>query len=235
MDYARIRKVLLKAFLGFLGLTALIAIVSVLAGEFGETQWKILATTFTVSSASICSMSCAAFIERKKHIALGLSGILLSVCAAILLIVGIWPEIDNDTYWKTTITLAVLAVGSAHAFLLVLPELAPTHKWVQPVASVCIGVLALQIIIAVWGEIDENVYYRVLTAVAIIVGLETLAVPILMKLRPTGAHRSQKLVLEQVQGSVYRDSSGRTYELHEIGPGPVAAPDGDPDDDASRR
>ena len=66
MDYSEIRKLALKIFIGFLGLTAVIAIISVLAGQFGELQWKILGTTFTISAASICSMSCAAFIEKKK-------------------------------------------------------------------------------------------------------------------------------------------------------------------------
>ena len=58
MNFTEIKKVLLKLFVGFLILTAIIAIISVLSGEFGELQGKILATTLTISMASICSMSC---------------------------------------------------------------------------------------------------------------------------------------------------------------------------------
>ena len=216
MNYTAIRKLSLKIFLGFLGLTALIAIISVLSGEFGELQWKILATSFTISAASICSMSCAAFIEKKRLIELGISGIIFSVASAILLIAGMWLEIDSEGYWKTTITLVIAAVAFAHAFLLVLPELDDNQKWVQRVSSVSIGILALQIAVAVWGEINNEGYYRLLAVVAIIVGLETLAIPMLMKLRKGNGQKRQKLVLEKLEGDIYRDSAGKQYQLKDI-------------------
>ena len=136
MDYTEARRLALKAFLGFFGLTALIAIVSVLAGEFGKLQGKILATTVTISAASICSMSCAAFIEGKKLARFGLCGIVLSVCAAVLVMVGVWPEIESERYWRTTFTFGVAAIAFAHAFLLCLPELDDRQKWVQTVSLV---------------------------------------------------------------------------------------------------
>ena len=95
MDYSALRKLALKFFLVFLGLTALVAIVSVLTGSFGELQLKILATSFAISSASILAMSCAAFIERKKRVVLGISGVLLSAMAACLVIAGLWLESEE--------------------------------------------------------------------------------------------------------------------------------------------
>jgi len=100
MNYSEIRKLSLKVFIGFLGLTALIAIISVLSGDFGKLQWKILATCFTISAASICSMSCAVFIEKKGLAGLGLAGIFLCISSASLVIVGIWPEIESEEYWN---------------------------------------------------------------------------------------------------------------------------------------
>ena len=217
MDYTKIRKLSLKIFLGFLGLTALIAIVSLLSGaEFGELQWKILGTCLMVSAASICSMSCAAFIEKKKLIWLGFLGIVLSVVSAILLISGMWLELESEVGWNITITFIIGMVAFAHAFLLVLPELGDKQKWVQRVSSVSIGILAVQIAVAVWTELDHGVYYRILAVVAIIVGLLTLAIPILMKLRKGTGQKKQKLVLEKVEGDVYIDSSGKRYQLKEI-------------------
>jgi hypothetical protein len=216
MDYTEIRKLSLKVFLGFLGLTALIAIISVLSGQFGKIQFKILATCSTISAASICSMSCAAFIERKRLKALGLSGILLSLLSACLLIVGIWSEMHSEGFWKTSMTLVVGAVSFAHAFLLALPELNNRQKWIQTLSSISIGVLALLIVVALWGEIQEDGYYRLLTVVAIIVGLETLSIPIVMKLQKGTAHKAQKLVLEKLKGDIYQDSTGRKYQLKEI-------------------
>jgi hypothetical protein len=67
MNYTELRKRLLKAFIGFLTLTALVAIGSVLSREFGETQLKVLATTFSITAGSICAMACVAFIERRER------------------------------------------------------------------------------------------------------------------------------------------------------------------------
>lgn len=218
MDYTEIRKLSLKIFLGFLGLTATIAIISVLSGEFGETQVEVLLTSLTISAASVCSMSCAAFIEKKKLKKVGFIGIALSVISAALLITAMWLDIDNEMYGKTTITFCVAAVAFAHAFLLVIPKLDNNQKWVQRVSSVSIAILALLIILAVCGEIDSQGYYRFLAVVAIIVGLETLAIPMLMKLRKGNAQGRQKLVLEKLEGDIYRDSAGKQYQLKEIGP-----------------
>jgi hypothetical protein len=223
MDYTVIRKQSLRIFIAFLGLTALIAIVSVLRGDFGSFQVKILATCFTISAASIGSMACAAFIEKRKKPGLGLAGIFLSISAAVLVIVGIWPEIESDEYWKTVMTCVTFAVALAHAFLLALPTLDRKQQCVQVASSVSIGVLALLIVAALWGEIDGEGYFRLLAVVSILVGLETLVVPILMKLRKGDGPERQALHLESVGGDLYKDASGTVYRVQEVN---QAAPQG---------
>lgn len=216
MNYSDIKKLALRVFLGFLGLTALIAIVSVLGGEFGKFQWKSIGTSFTISAAGICAMSCAAFIEKQQRALLGLSGIGLSVVAAVFVVAGIWPEIESENYWKTTATIAVAAIAFAHAFLLVRPDFGNKQKWIKPVSVVSVGVLALQIIVAMWGEIDSEIYYRFMAAVAILVGLETAALPVLMKLGKENGQKRPQLLLEQLEDGLYVDSSGRRYRLKEL-------------------
>lgn len=83
MDYPKIRKLSLKIFIGFLAITAFIAIIALLSGSSDPVTGKTLLTCLTVCGASICSMSCAAFLEkRKKPAALGFAGIVLSIIAA---------------------------------------------------------------------------------------------------------------------------------------------------------
>ena len=221
MNTADMKKRFLHAFIGFLGLTALIAIVSVLNGEFGELQIKILVTSFTISAASICSMSCAAFIEKQKHSGLGFSGILLSVVAAVLLIFLIWLEFENEWYFKTTFTVAVCAVSFAHAFLLVLPDLENKHTWIQKAATISIAVLGGQIIVALWVEIDHEAYIRALAVVAIIVALETLLVPLFMKLKTNKKSTGATLILESIapESGRYRDATGLEYRVEKLEPG----------------
>jgi hypothetical protein len=217
MNYTQLTKTALRIFLGFLGLTAVIAIISVLGGKFGELQAKIIGSTFTISAASICSMSCAAFIARKNQTAIGLSGIGLAVVAAILVIAGLWPEISSDLYWKTTATFGIAAIACAHGFLLILPELGDRQKWFQPVSFLSIVLLALLVIVAMWGDIGEEVYYRFMAAVAIVVGLETVSLPILIKLRKGAGQVRPQLVLEKQDDGTYMDVAGNKYRLSELG------------------
>lgn len=217
MNFADIRRLLLVVFIGFLVLTAAVAIVTVLTGDFGTLQLKVLGTTLTISAASIAAMSCAALIERRRLTALGSIGVLLCIAAAGLLIYGIWADPKVEGYWKSTVTAIVLAVGTAHAFLLWLPTLAPRHRWVQIASTVVDGVLVGMFLIEFWMEIFEDGYYRGMIVVAIIAGLFTLVVPILMKLGG-GANdvRRPGLQLEHVQADLYRDPSGRTYRVQPI-------------------
>lgn len=225
MNIHRARSLLLKTFIGFLALTALIGIVTVLTGEFGEVQLKTLGTTFTISAASICAMACAAFIEKRNAPALGWVGIALNFSAATMLIFAMWAEFGDAIYWKLTLTLIVLGLAFAHALLMHLPTLAEEYEWVQAVTAGAISVLALLIIVAFWGEVDNSAYYRVLAVVSIIVVLLTLVIPILLKLgkapadaetaRPSSVHAGQ-LVLTPVDGQYYEDAQGVVYRVEKV-------------------
>lgn len=208
------------AFISFLILTALIAIVSVLSGTFGEIQGNILATTFTISAASICSMACAAFMEKRKRPAISAIGIVLCAVTAVLVIIGIWAMNDVEPYWKTTGTCGVLALAFTHAFLLALPNLDNRQRWVQFVSFLCIGILAVLIVAALWIQKEEwkDLYFRVLTVTSILVGLETLVIPILMKLQKGQDWHKEKLILEKIEGDLYKNSAGKKYHLTEINP-----------------
>jgi hypothetical protein len=210
------RRIFLRIFVGFLILTALIAICCVLSGDFGEFEVKILASTFMVSAASICSMSCAAFIEKRRKRGFGLAGMTCAAIAALMLISGMWLEIDEELYWKSAITSVVLAAALAHAFLLILPDLDFNHRWTQIASPISIGILAIQIIVAVWGEIDSEGYYKLLAVVSIIVVLFTLVVPILMKMRKRVDKAIETLLLSKHEDGIYVDNQGNMYAVEKI-------------------
>ena len=219
MDYATLRRLSLKTFIAFLILTALIAIVSVLVGEMGKLQFKILATTFTISVAGVLSMIAAAFIESRGRTVLGLVGLAAAGVAAVLFLVGVWAEMEDSEFWKTTGTAAVITFAFSQSFLLSLPRLDERQNWVQPVTVGTIGLLAAQIIGAIWGETDSELYVRLLTVVAILVGLETIVIPILMKLRKGGEPAKRVLVLERIDAETFRDSNGERYRVEKLDPG----------------
>ena len=224
MNPREAKRLFLKLFIGFLSLTAAIAILSVLSGDFGEFQLKVLATTFSISAASICSMSCAAFIDKKKKRELGVIGIVFSGIAAALMTGGVWIDINEEAYWKITISFIVFAMALAHAFLLILPDLDSEHRWAQTASCVAISILALQIVSAVWGEIDDEGYYKFLAAVSIVVVLLTLVIPILMKMRKGIDDSVRTLVLTENQDGTFCDQPGTIYRVTEIDTEQDAAP-----------
>lgn len=213
MNYSRIKSLFLRGFIGFLVLTALIAIVAVFSESFGETQQRILASTFIISIASICAMSCAAFIERHSLVRLGATGIASSALGGTMLLLGIWNILEGDISFKITATLITISLAFAHAFLLALPELNKRYNWVQPVTVFTIGLLAIQIIVAVWTEIESLIYYQSLAVVAILVGLETLIIPILLKLGDKEKEQAQELHLTHVDGNHYTTTDRDMYEV----------------------
>ncbi len=240
MNYTEARKLLLKVFIGFLSMTALVAILSVLSRNFGEPQIKVLATTFSIAGGSICAMACAGFIERKGGKAVGIVGILAASVAAPLVIIGVWGDIHEHEYWKTTETFIVLSIALAQVCLLHSPNLAASYRWTQPVSAILIGLLALQISVAVWGEIKDEGYYRFMAALSVLVVLATLVVPICSRLgakadegRPKQgpdigevAHVPEQLVLHRLSGAIFADQLGRRYEVTEIQAGPGDAANG---------
>ena len=224
LNLTALRKSLLWAFIVFLSLTALIAIFCVVSHDFGEIQIKVVLTTLTISGASICAMCCAAFIEKRGMNPFCYVGILSSLAAAILVIVGIWNENNSDVYWKATVTLIIIAGASAHTFLLLIPTLSAKQQWLQILFILFIGILAAQFIYAAWDELDNPDYYRWVAVVAILVGLLTLVIPICSKLRGKEEALTGRLILRKIGDNIYVDQSGRQLRVTEVeGEGPPAA------------
>jgi len=218
MNYKTFRRRALQIAIGFLVLTALVAIVSVFMDDFGHLYAKILATCFTISVACLCMIASTAFIEQRQQVALGSVGILLSLVAAGLIISGLWAELRFDWYWKTSACLTVCAVASAHCFLLLIPQLDRRQQWLRWTASLSIGLLTLQILITICFQLKTNLHSQLIGVVSILVGLQTVLVPIFMKMRKGETSPALQLQLTQVDDNRYRDASGREYLLQETAP-----------------
>ena len=211
----KLRTLLLKLFIGSLVFSALLAIFSVLLGDFGALVTKVLVTTFTFSAASICLMACAAFAE-KRNAKLGFVGIALAVFSETLILLLVWAKIGSTEYWKFTISTIVIAVGFAHALLLHLPNLNRRYSWAQKLSGFLIGLLAFQIIVAVWGEVKDDLYYKLMTVSSILVTFITLLVPILSVIARGLPESMDSLKLTKTPDGTYRDKDGKLYIVKEI-------------------
>ena len=219
-----LRRSFLRFAIVFLALTALVALISVLTGSMGELQARILGSSTTISLACVTAMACAAYRERGRHPRLGEIGIACSALAATLMLVGIWAEIrvtDSELFWKTVFLSMIWAFACAHAQLLCLPKLQEAHRWAQNAAVAAIVTLTTLGSIAILAEIDEEWLARVLIALAIVVALFTLVVPILAKMRKADApaddgEAREQLVLVRGEDGVFRDSAGVSYRVERI-------------------
>ena len=225
MTITHFKKLCLFSLIGFLTLSALIAVISLLSGDFGSTEIKVIMTALTISGASICAMSCSAFIEKHGLPLLGGVGVVVPAVASIMTISGIWAEIGygGGEYWKTTLSLIIVSAAFAHCLLLWIPSLAPGYRWTQVSLVIFVTVLSLQVIFAICGEIREIGYYRLVGVVAVIVVLLTLIVPICLKLSPASILESTRLKLQHDEGDIYRDRSGARYRVTKIQIEPNAA------------
>ena len=111
MNIVLLRQLSLRGFVGFLSLTALVAVVTVLVGNFGDLQFKILASSFSVSITSICVMSGAVFMESRGPRWLGVLGIAIALLGLVLINLGLWFQPGNWTYWKVVFVFIVLLVA----------------------------------------------------------------------------------------------------------------------------
>lgn len=224
MDPRALRRLFLWVFLGFLGCTALLAIGAVLSGSFGELQARVLASSASVSAASICAMACAAFRERGRVPGLGTAGIALAGVALAAVLVAVWTEHPGESQMRWTFTIVVYAVATAHAELLLLPRLSPRHAPMQLLAVGSIALLAVLLTVAILGHVDNEGMMRTVAVVAIVVALQTLAIPILWKIGgdegvsgAAGGASAPQLVLRQGADGVWVDAAGARYVVRRLG------------------
>jgi peptidoglycan/LPS O-acetylase OafA/YrhL len=167
-------------------------------------------------------MSCAAFIEKREANSLGTLGILFAVIAAVLTIIGVWSDIGGNTFWNSTITLIVVSVTLAYAFLLFMPNLSANHKWAQIAAVISVAALAAIILFMLWSENDNEFYFRLLGVASIVVVFFTLIIPICAKLGGKQTKRihppnlSEHLTLNKIADEIYADEFGRKFQVTEI-------------------
>jgi hypothetical protein len=147
-------------------------------------------------------------------------GIVLAVVFAGLIIVGMWAEIDEWSYWRMTIIVTVYGLGMAHFLALLLIRLAPAHMWLRVVTGLTLLALATMITCMVITEADDDVAWKIMVVIAILAALETLVVPLVGRLaKPQPAAPGQaKLILTPRDDGLYTDPLGRVYEAKRVGP-----------------
>jgi hypothetical protein len=179
---------------GSFAVAALIGIAALLgATPFGDTEWRVLATTAVVGCASVCAL-CFLTTAGGRWASVGALGgmeLLLPVTSALLLV---WSDGDRgEEVWKAYGVGVVLAVTLAQVCLLL--ALAGSRR---PLAGVLWPTVGLAAVVAVWvsglivGSDPGDGQARLLGVVAILDVLGTLTT-IALAAFGSGAERLKQL------------------------------------------
>jgi hypothetical protein len=166
------RRILLRAVVTALSLTALLAIAALLGGNFGDTQWRILATTGGFALASLFALRGTILLDQGVHRRLGWAVVALSGLAFVLLLKVVWIDSgDSEVTWKA-MTIAAGLAGALGQIATSLSRRRPTDPpSVRPLslaAGVCAITVEVLIAFAAIDEVDDGGYYRILAAVFVL-------------------------------------------------------------------
>ena len=191
-EQPRLKQTLLYSLIGSVLFGALLGIVIVLRNEWGWFEVRVILTTITVAVASLAGLACDLSRTPRGYNLLPRTGLALTFLSAALILLGIWPEIDSEVYWKTTTIVTVFAVATVHVSLLSIAWLAKRFRWVYWLTKQVVFGLAALIATVIVFEIDEEVMFRFIATVAIVDAALTLVIPLLHRISKTD-RRGEKI------------------------------------------
>jgi hypothetical protein len=173
----KIRRIVLRVFLASIAVNTILGVWALLVDDFGQTQGKVLATSFLVSAAMLAVLI---NIPATNHRVLFPVPVVAAVAGAtgfFLFIVLVWAEVDNTFWLKTGGSLMVIAAGATLASNLGLIKLAARHLFLQWVAQILIAALSASILLLIWAEIDSTGFARLVGVQSVLVAATTLTIP----------------------------------------------------------
>jgi hypothetical protein len=182
---ATARRPLLVAAVGALSITALIAIVALLAGDFGDTQLRILGTTAGFGLGSLLAARGTALLEQGRYVALGRAVPALAALAFLFELWLLWLGEDSPIAGKTFLCTLVLSIALAQIAGMVgstRPPDPPSIGRLIPVAGAAALVATAMTWAAAIGEIDSAGYYRILGAVVVLDAFLVALQPVVRRL-----------------------------------------------------
>lgn len=177
----RLRTLLLRFFLGSIAANAAFGVWALLAGDFGQTEGKVLATSLLISAATLAVLVNGAPIQRRVLWPVPALAAVSAAGAFGLLIVLMWAELDENVPLKVVATGLIAGSGGTLAGLLALISLLPRYERLKLFNNVLISVLVVTAVWGVWAELDKSWYARTLGVESVLVAATTLTIPVLWR------------------------------------------------------
>ena len=179
-----VRRPLLYALVGSVVLAALLGIVLVLRNEWGWFEIRVILTTITIAIASVCGLACDLSRTPRGTNRLVSVGLLLTILAAVMILVGMWFDIYSEGYSRATAIVTVFAVGTVHVCLLSIARLAARFRWVFMLTCQVVYGLAVLLSAMILG-LNSEPMVRFVAIVAIGDAALTIVIPILHRISKT--------------------------------------------------
>ncbi len=175
-------KFCLWGLIGSVILGAVLGIVFILCDSWGWFEMQVMLTTVIVAVTSLCGLACDLSRTPRGRNLLPKSGLALAIATAGLLLVGIWGDVESESYWKATACVSIGGVAVVHVCLLSIAKLAKRFQWIHLIGSQIIFGFALLLCAVIIGEIDSKEVWRLIAATSIVIGAFSLTVPILHRI-----------------------------------------------------
>jgi MFS family permease len=194
VDRAGIRRALGWALVAALTVAALSALTALASGDFDDTEWRVLGTSFGFAFLSATAAAGASARLRPSE-SLRLIGAATAVGSALtfaLLVGGLWTDLLDDALWRAFGCLAILTVAGSHACLVLgarRPGDGEAIRLLVTVSLVAASVDALFGILPVSGLAEDEVeegYAELLAALVVVLVFTTLMPPLLRRLQRSG-------------------------------------------------
>jgi hypothetical protein len=185
MANAELRRGLLIATVTALSVTALIAIIALIAGDFGETELRIMATTAGFGLCALIATRGTALLDQNRYEALARTVIGLAALAFLIELWIVWIDEDAEAGWKSYVCAIVLAVALGQIAGMIARQRhtdPPAVRVIAWAAGVCAVVLATMGCYAALAEVDSAGYYQAFGVVAVLDILGIVLQPVVRRL-----------------------------------------------------
>ena len=180
-----LKKVFLYSLIVSVCLSALFGIIAILSGDFGDTEIKILLTSLTISAASLGGLCCGAAYEARRVPYFATAGVLLIGMTALMILFGLWTELDWDLYWRMVGMMSTFSGAFAHLCLLHMARLKSSYQYVTWAAYTVDFLMCGIVSYMIWSDFNlfnEEIIFRLLGVDAILIGVVSILIPILHRL-----------------------------------------------------
>jgi hypothetical protein len=161
------------------------AIVALVAGDFDDTDWRVIATSLGFSLFSAFGAAGDALRRQAAGLrtALGAATSVAAFAGFVLLVLAVWRGDDSETLWRAFGVVGLLALCGSHASLVLRAHRPDDTPLVSALVWTSIVTATFDAIVgdvAIIGAVDDvgDVFVRLVAVVLVIMVLSTVLAPL---------------------------------------------------------